>query len=206
MGPFGGRGPRLHPTHSRPGQGRRGCCLGNRRSPAGSGRRAGRMASRGARGPDSPCGAPGFGPSCSREWPRSRLQPCELRMRGGRPAAAQRQPGPAPARGTPAQPPARPRLAPPRPSRPRPSSGIWESRCLSPAPTRSPVASKPWDLVLCVLDAESLTGIGPQSPRSLTCLNSVLIQLLSVPHSGPWIFTRSSSHLWGFAGGWISPF
>ncbi|XP_068380892.1 uncharacterized protein [Eschrichtius robustus] len=38
-------------------------------------------------------------------------------MRGGRPAAAQRQPGPAPAPGTPAQPPARPRPAPAPPWR-----------------------------------------------------------------------------------------
>lgn len=88
-------------------------------------------ASGAAQGLDSPCGAPGFGPSCSREWQRRRLQPGEPRMRGGRPAAAQRQPGPAPAPGTPAQPPARPRPAPaprlPRPSGSQPRAQLWGS-------------------------------------------------------------------------------
>lgn len=100
--PLEGRGLRFHPIPSRPGRARRGYRRGDCRSRTGSGPRAERAESGGTQGPDSPCGAPGFGPSCSREWPRRRLQPCESRMRGGRPAAAQRQPSPAPALGTPA--------------------------------------------------------------------------------------------------------
>lgn len=93
------------------------------------------------RGPDSPCGAPGFGPSCSREWQRRRLQPCEPRMRDGRPAAAQHQPGPAPA---PPRPPG-PRLRPTPPG-PRPYPAPTP-----PHPTRAaPWGSKPWGLLLDV--------------------------------------------------------
>lgn len=62
-------------------------------------------------------------------------------MRGGRPAAAQRQRGPAPAPGTPAQPPARPRPAPaPAPPRrpPAPAAGWEPGDPVRPVPPRAP--------------------------------------------------------------------
>lgn len=144
--PLRGRGSRLHHALSGPGRGRRGCCP--EATGAGRGAAPRRRAARGgARGPDSPCGALGFGPSCSREWLRRRLQPTEPRMRGGRPAAAQHQPGPAPAPGTPAQPPARPRPARAPPRQVSAWLRVWKCSSWSTPLTGSFVGSWPRDLV-----------------------------------------------------------
>lgn len=150
-----GRGPRLRPSPSRPGRGRRGCRPGDRRSHsrgvvacALDGRRAATPGDRTHRAEllGSVLHAPGSGrgagcslvsPACAAAAPRLRsASPAPPRPPGPRPSP---QPGPAQRR---------PRLA-----SPRPSAEIWKSYSLPPAPAASSVGSKPGDLAPCVADA-----------------------------------------------------
>lgn len=127
-------------------------------------------------------------------------------MRGGRPAAAQRQPGPAPAPGTPAQPPARPRPASAGPAGPQPGTWGWESGSRPPSPTGSPAGVEAWDLVpLCSRRGFSACDRAPE--HLLPALLQAALDS-AAQHPSFWILDlhpQSPSHPWVLAGGWTPP-
>lgn len=193
------RGPRLGTASSHPGRGRRGCRPSCHRSWAESDQRAGRERQEAPRrgrthraellgsvlhapGSGSGAGCSPVSPACAAAAPRLRsASPAPPRPPGPRPSP---QSGPAPRPPRPA--PAGPGL--------EPGSGPLASR--SHPHTRSPEASQPWNLgPLRSRRLVILPGVGPQSPCSLPHLNPPSIRPLSIPPSGPWIFTPRAPHI-----------